>query len=87
MEGTTDLCTPAEVARLNMHVRCARYLKKAVGFRRKEDKVLAEDSVEAAAKPHSPAMGFMKVTHMHPQSPMGPHSCSRHLVAAAAAVA
>ncbi|KAG2442162.1 hypothetical protein HYH02_009650 [Chlamydomonas schloesseri] len=43
IQGSTELCTPAEVASLNLHFKLSRYLKKAAQARRKEEEVLALD--------------------------------------------
>jgi len=43
IQGTTELCTPAEVARLNLHFLLSMYLSKAVSRRKQEDAVLEED--------------------------------------------
>lgn len=48
IQGSTELCTPAEVASLNLHFKLSRYLKQAAKARRKEDEVLALDDDEAA---------------------------------------
>ena len=41
--GSTDLCTPAQVAKLNFHISVSSYLKKAAKRRKEEDAVLALD--------------------------------------------
>ncbi|KXZ54641.1 hypothetical protein GPECTOR_4g707 [Gonium pectorale] len=43
IQGSTELCTPAEVASLNLHFKLSRWLKSAAKARRKEDEVLAMD--------------------------------------------
>mmetsp|Transcript_3199 Transcript_3199/g.5493 ORF Transcript_3199/g.5493 Transcript_3199/m.5493 type:complete len:460 (+) Transcript_3199:141-1520(+) len=43
IHGTAEMCTPAEVARLNFHLWTNRYLGKATRQRHKEDKVLREE--------------------------------------------
>ncbi|GFR44135.1 hypothetical protein Agub_g5300 [Astrephomene gubernaculifera] len=46
IQGSTELCTPAEVASLNLHFKLARWLKSAARARRREDEVLALDDEE-----------------------------------------
>ncbi|KAG2492037.1 hypothetical protein HYH03_009766 [Edaphochlamys debaryana] len=43
IQGSTELCTPQEVASLNLHFKLSRWLKAAAKARRKEDEVLALD--------------------------------------------
>ncbi|GLC67233.1 hypothetical protein PLESTF_000531700 [Pleodorina starrii] len=43
IQGSTELCTPSEVASLNLHFKLSRWLKHAAKARRKEDEVLALD--------------------------------------------
>ncbi|GIL66974.1 hypothetical protein Vafri_20472 [Volvox africanus] len=43
IQGSAEVCTPAEVASLNLHFKLSRWLKKAARARRKEDEVLALD--------------------------------------------
>ncbi|GAX81216.1 hypothetical protein CEUSTIGMA_g8648.t1 [Chlamydomonas eustigma] len=68
IQGTTELCTPAEVAQLNLHVLLARYLKKMVKQRRKEDELLSLDEADDARRRNDdrgndavePARAFMQ---------------------------
>mmetsp|Transcript_305 Transcript_305/g.767 ORF Transcript_305/g.767 Transcript_305/m.767 type:complete len:421 (-) Transcript_305:624-1886(-) len=73
VQGTTDLCMPAEVARLNFNFLVARYLDKAVDKRRLEDRVLQEDEAPPPAvarqasgrgvqaqQPAQPASSYMR---------------------------
>lgn len=66
IQGTTELCTPAEVAQLNMHLMLARYLRKAVKHRLREDAVLTQDEQDTErarqasdGAPGAPAQVFM----------------------------
>ncbi|MEW5303672.1 MAG: hypothetical protein WDW36_006342 [Sanguina aurantia] len=43
IQGSTEVCTPREVANLNLHYKLARYLKRAIRQRRREEAFLAED--------------------------------------------
>lgn len=43
IQGSAELCTPGEVASLNLHLRVSRYLKAATKARRREEEVLALD--------------------------------------------
>eukprot|EP00798_Chlamydomonas_sp_ICE-L_P026757 gene26757-4335_t len=84
IENSTELCTPAQVASLNLHFILARYLKKAVKKRREENVVLDDDehvsrrlsrvvSISSAAPEGStPATEFMAnigdLTNWNPES-------------------
>ncbi|KAG2434640.1 hypothetical protein HXX76_007534 [Chlamydomonas incerta] len=57
IQGSTELCTPAEVASLNLHFKLSRYLKKAAQARRKEEEVLAMDDEDRMSQARAGGRG------------------------------
>ncbi|KAG1673563.1 hypothetical protein FOA52_003863 [Chlamydomonas sp. UWO 241] len=61
LADTTELCTPADVAQLNMHMMLAHYLRKAVKQRRKEDVVIAQDEADTERRRAPPVLAGLAI--------------------------